>query len=256
MLGVQILTHAIRMILSNAGAALRISALPMLVVLALTLAMGGPSAMLVEPDAPQPAGQAGGLLLATLLQLAATLWIAVAWHRYVLLGEAPEGYVPPFNGAAVLSYLWAGIIFSLVLIVVAIPFVLLTAVIVGPMIVADQGLVRGPVALVLFVLVWLPVTFVSYRISPILPSAAIGNRLPLKEAWYATGTGGASFIVLALASVLLVWALNVPSGLLVHVSALLAFLWAFAVQWAVTLGAASVLTTIYGHFVEKRELHG
>jgi hypothetical protein len=48
----------------------------------------------------------------------------------------------------------------------------------------------------------------------------------------------------------------VPSGLLVHVSVLLAFLWAFAVQWAVTLGAASVLTTIYGHFVEKRELHG
>ena len=255
MLGLQILFHAIRMVLGNPGPAVRISALPMVVVLVLTLAMGGPSAMVIEPDAPQLAGQAGGLVLATLLQLAAALWIAVAWHRHVLLEETPEGLVPPFNGGAILSYLWAGIIFSLVLMLVAIPFVMLAAVIVGPIIVADQGLVRGPAALVMLLLVWLPVTFVSYRISPILPSAAIGNRLPLKEAWYATGTGGASFIVLALASVLVVWGLNVPVGLLAHVSVLLAFLWAFAVQWAVTLGAASVLTTIYGHFVEKRELH-
>jgi hypothetical protein len=154
-----------------------------------------------------------------------------------------------------LAYLWAAVIFSLVLMVVAIPFVILAGVIVGPMIVADQGAVRGTAALVLFLLVWLPVTFISYRISPILPSAAIGNRLPLKEAWYATGTGGASFIVLALASVLVVWGLNLPSGLLVQVSLPLGYLWAFAAQWAVTLGAASVLTTIYGHFVEKRELH-
>jgi hypothetical protein len=255
MLGVQILIHAIRMVLTNLGPALRISALPMIVLLVVSLALGGPQAMLATPDAPLLTGQPGGLVLATLVQLFVTLWIAVAWHRYVLLEEAPEGFVPPFDGGAILSYLWAGIIFSLVLALVAIPFALLAGILVGPMIVAEQGVVSGTVALVLFLLVWLPVAFVSYRISPILPSAAIGNRLALKEAWYATGTGGASFIVLALASVLLVWALNVPSGVLVSVSVTLAFLWAFAVQWAVTLGAASVLTTIYGHFVEKRELH-
>ncbi len=254
MLGVQILIHAIRMVLNNLGAALRISALPMLVVLALTLAMGGPGEMLVDPDAAVPTGRMGGLFLATLLQLAAALWIAVAWHRYILLEEAPEGFVPPFNGRAILSYFWAGVIFSAVLVLVAIPLVLIAGVIAGPMIVAEGGAVGGFAALVLFLLVWLPVTFVSYRISPILPSAAIGERLPLKEAWYATGTGGAAFIVLALASVLLVWILNLPAGLLIAVSVQLAFLWAFAVQWAVTLGGASVLTTIYGHFVEKREL--
>jgi hypothetical protein len=251
MLGVQILIHAIRMVLTNIGPALRISAVPMLTLMGLTLAMGG-TATMVGPDAGQASG---ALAVLALLQLAVTLWVAVAWHRYVLLEEAPEGILPTLNVRAVVDYLWAGIIFAVVLIGVAVPLVLLAGIIAGPMILEAQGAVGGFAALVLFLMVWLPVTFVSYRISPILPSAAIGQRLPLKEAWYATGTGGAGFIVLAVVSVLLVWALNVPAGLLVNVSVPLAFLWAFAAQWAVTLGGASVLTTIYGHFVEKRELH-
>ena len=255
MLGVQILIHAIAMVLKNLAPALRLSALPMLVVLALTLAMGGPGAMLVDADAAGPTGQTGGLLLASLLQLAAALWIAVAWHRFILLDEAPEGVVPPVNARAILSYLWAAVIFSIVLVLVAIPLGLIAALIVGPLVMADGGAIGGFAALVLFLLVWLPLTFVSYRISPILPSAAIGDRLPLKEAWYATGTAGTAFVVLALASVLVVWGLNLPARLLIGVSVPLAFLWAFAVQWAVTLGGASVLTTIYGYFVEKRELN-
>lgn len=255
MLGVQILIHAIGMVLRNLGAALRLSALPMAALLVVSVAAGAPQAMLAAPDAPLMTGRAGGLFLIGLVQLCVTLWIAVAWHRYILLGEAPRGVVPPFHGGAILAHLWAAVIFALVLTLVAIPFVALAGVIVGPLIVADQGAVRGSVALILFLLVWLPVTFISYRISPILPSAAIGARLPLKEAWYATGTGGAAFVALALASVLVVWALNLPVAMLLTVSVPLAFLWAFAVQWAVTLGAASVLTTIYGHFVERRELN-
>jgi hypothetical protein len=254
MLGLQILFHAIRMVLRNLGPALRISALPMALLLAASLVLEG-SATPGDPEAPLTAARAAGLALGGLLQLAAALWIAVAWHRYILLGEAPEGVVPAVNGRALLSYLWAGVIFTLVLILVAVPFALLAGVIVGPMVIADQGVVRGSVALVLFLMVWLPVTFVSYRISPILPSAAIGARLPLREAWYATGTASGAFIVLALASVLVVGGLNTPTGILLAVAPPLAFLWSFVVQWAVILGGASVLTTIHGHFVEKRELH-
>jgi len=251
MLGVRILIHAIGMVVKNIGAALRLTAVPMLTLLLLTLVLGGTRAMLAEPEGAAPDG---AMVLLSLLQLAVTLWIAVAWHRFILLGEGPEGILPPFNGRALAAYLWAGVIFALLLIAVAVPFGALAGVIVGPMIVAEGGAVGGGAALVLFLMLWLPVAYVSYRISPILPSAAIGDRLPLKEAWYATGTGGAAFIVLALASILVVWGLNMPVGLLLPFSMALAFIWAFAVQWAVMLGAASVLTTIFGHFVEKREL--
>ncbi|WP_209426557.1 hypothetical protein [Pararhodobacter sp. SW119] len=255
MLGIRILLHAIRMVTDNPGPALRISVVPMAVLLAATLALGGASTMFLDPESAARPGRAGAMAVLMLLQLGATLWIAVGWHRYILLEEAPEGFIPRFHGAAMLSYLWAGIIFSLVLMLVAIPFALLAGLIVGPVVVADQGAVRGPVGLILFLLVWLPVAYISYRISPILPSAATGKRLPLNEAWYATGTGGGAFLVLAVASVLLVWVLNLPTGILTPVSVPLALIWAFAVQWAVTLVGASVLTTIHGHFVEKRELH-
>lgn len=35
----------------------------------------------------------------------ATLWIAVAWHRFVLLNEAPQGLLPAFKGDRVMAYL-------------------------------------------------------------------------------------------------------------------------------------------------------
>lgn len=258
MKGLSILLHAIGMVTSNLSAALRISAVLMGVQFVLAILLGvqfmylgvDTSAMMMSGSYPY--GSSGLMLI---IQAASSLWIAVAWHRFILREEQPGAALPNFNGAAILSYLWAGIIFVLVIMVVAIPFGVLAGLIAGPLIATGStgGFTIG--GLVLFFVLWLPVTYVSYRISPILPSAALQERLPLKEAWYTTGASGAAFLVLAVASVLAVWVANLPIALLGYASSFLAFVWAFVVQWAVLLFGASVLTTIYGHYVEKRALN-
>lgn len=258
MKGVSILIHAIGMVLSNLGAALRISAVLMAIQFVLAVVLGvqfiylgeDRSAMMMAGTYPY-----AGAALVMIIQAVSALWIAVAWHRFILREEQPGAVMPTFNGAAMLSYLWGGIIFVLILLVVAIPFGILAGLIAAPMVAAGAatGVMIG--GLLLFVIVWIPVAYVSYRISPILPSAALQARIPLKEAWYATGTSGVAFVVLAVVSVLAVWVIGLPGALLGNFSSFLAFVWAFAVQWAVLLVGASVLTTIYGHYVENRPLN-
>jgi hypothetical protein len=38
-----------------------------------------------------------------------TLWVAVTWHRYVLLEEAPNGWIPRWNMSANCSYFYQSI---------------------------------------------------------------------------------------------------------------------------------------------------
>lgn len=258
MKGLSILLHAIGMITSNLNAALRISGVLMGVQFILAILLGvqfmylgtDTSAMMMAGTYPYASA---GLMV--IIQAVTALWIAVAWHRFVLREEQPGAALPTFNSAAILSYLWAGVIFVLVLIVVAIPFGILAGLIAAPLMASPATGSATLSGLILFFVLWLPVTYISYRISPILPSAALQERVPLKEAWYATGTSGAAFVVLAVASVLAVWAINLPVMLLGRASSFLAFVWAFAAQWAVLLVGVSVLTTIYGHYVEKRALN-
>lgn len=258
MKGLSILVHAISMVTSNLNAALRISAVLMAVQFVLALLLGvqflymGTDTTDMIMSGTYPYGRAGLVLI---IQAVSTLWIAVAWHRFILREEQPGAALPDFNGAAILSYVWAGVIFVLVLIVVAIPFGMLAGLLAAPLMTSPSGGGATISGLILFLVLWLPVTYISYRISPILPSAALQERIALKEAWYATGTSGTAFVGLAVASVLAVWAANLPVVLLAQVSGFLAFVWAFAVQWAVLLVGVSVLTTIYGHYVERRALN-
>ncbi len=258
MLGVQILLHAIRMVANNPGAALRISGVLMAVQFVLVMALGleglflgeDATGMIASGDYPH-----GGAALVMLLQGVTALWVAVAWHRFILREEAPGTFVPAFNGRAILSYLWAGVIFLLVMILVAIPFGVLAGILAAPVMASPTAGTALSSGLILFLLLWLPVTYISYRISPILPAAALRDPLPLREAWYATGASGPAFVVLAVASVLLVWLANLPVVPLSRGARLLGFVWAFVVQWGVLLVGVSVLTTIYGLFIEKRELN-
>jgi hypothetical protein len=45
------------------------------------------------------------VIVVALLAMVIMLWVAVAWHRFVLLAEAPNGWLPIWNGSAVASYL-------------------------------------------------------------------------------------------------------------------------------------------------------
>lgn len=260
MKGIAILIHAIRMVLGNLGPTLRISGLLMAVQFALAMVLGLQAgfvegAMLHQPRPINGAGPSAGALILGLVQGVSALWIAVAWHRFVLIEERGGGVLPPFVGGAMLSYLWAAILLGLVLILVSIPFMALAWLISAPLMMGPSMGAMALGGLIFVLLIGLPIAYVSFRLSPILPSAATGQRIAMSEAWYATGTGGAAFVVLALACAAAAWIVNLPVAFLRQGSEFLAFLWAFAAQWAILMVGVSLLTTIYGHYVEKRELN-
>lgn len=261
MKGIGILTHAIGMVLGHFGAAMRISGLLMALQFALVMGLGLQGMFLPTDPAqlratgPGAALMPAGAWLLWLVQIFTALWIAVAWHRFILREEAPAGIVPPFRGPQMLRYLGVGLLFGLILLAAAIPLTLLAFMLVGPAaLVATAGPGLWPLA-VFLALVWLPLAFIACRLAPILPAAALGERLPLKEAWYRTGTAGFALVVLALASGLLYALASLPLAPLARSAPFLGFLWMFALHWASLLVGASVLTTLYGHFMEDRPLN-
>ena len=255
MFGIDIFVHAVRMVLNNLGPAIRISGALMVVQLvAAWVFAGGYVAMGSDLGTLVNTGRVSGFgaFVMFIVSIVVSLWIAVAWHRFILLEEAPEGVIPAFNGAAIGSYFVACLIFGLILILIAIPVGFLAGLVILPFAMAGGGQ-PGLVGAFLFgALLYLPLAYVGYRISPILPSAALGERMPLKEAWYATGTSGAAFVVLTVVSVLASLILQWPSGVLGWP---IGPVWLFLVQWATVLVGASILTTIFGHYVEKRALN-
>ena len=262
MLGFQLFLHALRMILGNFGAAVRVS-LPSLVaivvVAGLSITLFPALGMIEHPammeTAPFSAGGVAMVFLSAVAMAVAFLWSAVAWHRFILLEEYPGATGPRWNGAAIWRYFVAGIVLGLVLVLLGVAL----GIVVGIASFAfgrpggDGAMVLG--AVLMFALVVVPLILVSYRLSPILPAAAVGERLSIKDAWAATRGAFWPFLILAIVTSLASWALGLPTPILMRASLVLGLIWTIAVQWVTMLFGVSILTTIYGYFVEKRNLN-
>lgn len=259
MKGVDIFLHAVRMVLGNLSVAIRISAVLMVVQLLAVLLLGAGSLFSGEDTTArieQGTYPLGGAFLGLVVMIVTGLWVAVSWHRFILREEVPAGPLPAFNAGAIGSYFLAGIILGIILVLISVPVAFLAGIILAPFLIAGGGEPGILAGFVLFVVVYLPVAYVAYRLSPVLPSAALQARMPLKEAWYATGTSGADFVVLTVVTVVAAWLIQLPAALLAPSAPLLAAILGFLANWASVLVGASILTTIYGHYVEKRALAG
>src|SRR5690606_37356363 len=112
-MGVKIFVHAVRLVFNNLGDAVRISAVLYLVPVVLAGLMLGDA----DPASPSPTWPVG--LLLAIAAIAGAFWVAVAWHRFILLDERTAGLLPAFNGSRVLSYFG----YSLLLALIGIPIV-------------------------------------------------------------------------------------------------------------------------------------
>ena len=102
MIGWQIFVHALRMVFGNFKQVLQITIGPALIAVAAMIVMalmtrGSSEPVYYGAEGPPP-DLGGGLVLpvlvAFLIVFAIFLWVAVAWHRYVLLEEYPNGLLP------------------------------------------------------------------------------------------------------------------------------------------------------------------
>ncbi len=242
MKGVQLFLHSVKQVFGNLGAAIRISGLLFLVQLIATLLVSRHAMGAME-------GAFGGgtlnVILLSLLTLVSSLWIAVAWHRFVLRVEQPGAFLPAFHGGRMLAYLGYSILIGVALAGV---------VVVMAFLVSRLAPVNGLVMPILVSLVvFVPAVLLALRLSPLLPAAALGDRLGIGDAWGATNGATGDLLVLAILAVLGSVLIDLPVLSLMNVMPL-AMAWTFVTAWIKTMVGASILTTIYGHYVEGRPL--
>ena len=256
MLGLRVVIHAIKMLVHDVGLTLRLTLLPYLIA---TAASWGLGYLIAGPlYFSEPLEQGGALALQPRLIAAAlsaflvywlvVCWMAVGWHRYSLLNERPQTAVPPLNQAFVGAYVGASIrVFLCMLLIAALAGVLMSIAAVGGL-VGPTGGQFMPVILVL------ALTVVAMRLGLVLPAAAIGQPLALRESWAATR----GYLGTVIAVVFLTLMLGVPSQGLVQPflvnSPVVAAVITVALQWLNIVIGLSVLTTLYGICIEKRSL--
>jgi hypothetical protein len=251
--GVAILRHGLSMLLRNLGPALRVSVGPFLIaivaVVALLLLASGLGVVGLDPATGTVTAAPTVLVLLALVAVLVVLvvfsWVAVAWHRYILK-EEPPGLLPPFRADLVWPYLGRSVLLALILIVAAIPLSLVLGLVAGSLGSVAAAVVMG-LALSL-VLGW-----IGTRLSLVLPARAVDRPMTFGESWAATAPASGAI----LAVVLILALLNMVLGTLFTAilgENLLSAILDLIVQWFTTMLGLSVLTTLYGHLVERRPL--
>ncbi|PRY93054.1 hypothetical protein BCF33_1920 [Hasllibacter halocynthiae] len=260
-MGPEIVGKAIGLLMRNLGAALRASAAPLVIFAALAWFLGRPALatlatvqadlgadpVAVDPAVAQALAAASGrLILVALLYGVAFCWIAVAWHRYVLLEEDP-GLVPVPPAGALLRYALTAIAVALVVVALAIPVSLVAGALIGSL---------GPDAgfLVLSLLgfgIGVLLSYVGLRFSLALPAKAVGGDLGIGGSWTVTKRASGAILTVAILLSALNAVFQIVAGALGTLG-IAGVLLGLAVTWFSTMLGVSILTALYGHLVEGR----
>ncbi len=250
----QIFTHSLRQVTGNLESAMKISLIPMLIQIAAALVLLGgsvyvqPAEMMRQPGAL--ASNGGALLIVSIVGVATGMWMAVNWHRFVLLGEMPQGYVSALPSDKIWAYFRRMVVAILIIFLAALPFGALHLFVTLTFL---RELGESARAITFALIVFLPMGLLAYRLMISLPGAALGSETVLMAGWNATRDENATIFLLALISVAANLVLGVVGGLL-SVIPVLGIGIGFLSQWLATMVGLSILTTLYGHYVEGRAL--
>jgi hypothetical protein len=183
--------------------------------------------------------------------------IAISWHLYILKDEVPNGLARLRFDRTVWRYFGNSILVILFASAALVPLILLLAGFGTMAGLTPQAVINGFV--IAAILVAIPVT---YRMSVKLPAVALGRKdFKFGDAWNATRGNTSRFIGLGLLSVLVA----VLTGLLFgfvqqHVVRFAgdALQWPLLLirglaGWVLAIFAITMLTSLYGFFVEKRD---
>lgn len=259
MKGWQIFAQSVLRVFNNLGAALRISAVPYIIIAVVFAVLLLPIMGLIMNRAAMTAAVQSGsfpwinFIIAVLVALIGTLWIAVAWHRYILLDESP-GMVPPFRADRIFSYFLRALLIVIILIPIAIVLSLVAGLILAGFVrpgASSTVILLG--SIIFGLLVYLPVFVIGMRLSAALPGAAIGAPKGIGDAWRATAGQLGALVVLAIILTVVSFVSDYISTLLAGTSVVL-LIWSIVFGWISAMVGASILTTLYGHYVEKRAL--
>ncbi|WP_207102729.1 hypothetical protein [Paracoccus shandongensis] len=241
----RILLHAIRQVFGNFRQALGLLAMPV-AIQAVLLA----SAVLLGANirGTQPGIGPISLMLALMLGAAAcVVWFAVRWHRFVLLDESKNLLAPPSRAA-----FWRYVGTMVLTVILMIPAMLVT---IGVLYAVHQGGI--PVLTFIAILVLSVLLYaLTLVLGTALPGAAVGAHRPIGAAWRALKPAAGTIVLLTIMGLVsyevieamldMFLAIGLPTSLVVILSAI--------AYWLSTFIGLSVVTTLWGHFVEGRPL--
>ena len=236
----KIILRSIQTILQNFVPAIRLTALPWSLLALMQVS-------LVGSENPAEARRAIPLLM--ILSLPIVVWIFVGWHRFILLKEGPALFGPRWKGDAIKLYFWKAFVLTASMLLISVPFLFALFVIGSVFQIAKIAMISSWVCSGAIIAIWL-------RNSLVLPAAAIGVDMKQHESWAKTKGAWPSFAVLAAAMLASKVGLNFFEVLTVQaVENNVAATVIVAVAKAFfCLLYISILTTLYGHLVEGREL--
>jgi hypothetical protein len=121
-----------------------------------------------------------------------------------------------------------------------------------------MGLVMNGVGMIGFLLmallVQLPLIFVGLRIGSTLPGSALGAEHSFLAGWEATKSDWRAILELSLIMALALWLINLIDFYVFGGYGFGAQIWQFITGWPVMMVGLSILTTLYGHYIEGRPL--
>ncbi|WP_169795950.1 hypothetical protein [Pseudoponticoccus marisrubri] len=234
------------MVLDNLGPALRVSLLlyivssaPQLFLYANPPAVDAQGLPMMEP------GAASLIFVLGLVAICSSLWIAVAWHRYVLTGELSGGWVPAWHGPEVLRYLGYSLLLGLIVVVAAFLAAIPAAIVM---------MVLSPLAPIALLGIAVACLYVALRLGTALPGIAMGQKMNLQQGWSETAGHNKTIVVLAVIVAGVGLLVQVPTLMNADPASVLNLVYGLVVGWFATMIGVSVLTTLYGVCVEGRHI--
>jgi hypothetical protein len=180
---------------------------------------------------------------------ACALWFIVNWHRFILLEEYPQGWIPKFRGDRVLSYLGYSLLLVIVMLCGLVP------VLIVQLVVLQSGNFEILAAVMVGMMFIISILFT--RLSLILPAAAINKPLKISEAFSATRGSLGPIVVVTLLMFMASFTVSFVASLFAVTSTqLLVELVVLPLHVFLAVLQVSILTTLYGHYVEGRPVTG
>lgn len=254
MKGVQIFSHSVRQLTNNLSAAFRISGVLYLVQVVVA-ALFGRAMMSGGMGMGEMGGMGGGgglgVLVVLVVALVTGVWIAVGWHRYVLLGESPASYIPPMMSDRMTAYFLRSLLIVLIVVVAGAVLGMVVGYLAMTVMMAGAPIIGF---LIIAILVQLPLIFVGFRLATSLPGAALGTEQGFLAGWNATQADWQPILQLSLIMALALWVINLVGYYVFGGFGVGAQIWQIITGWPVMMVGLSVLTTLYGHYIENRPL--
>lgn len=250
MKGWQILKHSLRQVFGNLSGALRVSAVLYLAQIAVGLAMGagiawrggmGPGMM--------DSGMLAGFALALAVAVLSSLWIAVSWHRFVLLDEEAT-LIPGFRGDRIWAYLLRSLAYAVILVMAGALWGMIVGAALGTFLMGNRIAWMMTMGLV----VYLPVMVVGLRLTADLPAAALGADVAFLSGWRATAGHTQDIAVLVVLLLALSFGVTILGAFVFGLIPVVSMVWGLVIGWLQMMVGVSVVTTLYGHYIEKRDL--